>query len=261
MELGEKLKAARLEAGLSQRQLCGDIITRNMLSQIENGSAKPSFATLQALCQRLGKPVRYFWEDAPSENLGVLYQAQQAEPALALEILQAYAAPDEMLDGWYCYLSARCYLQLSQKALEEGRKADAGQFLRQAEEFGSRTPEFTLAYGREMILLQYALSPKDGVLLAAKLPDNTKEQLLRAKAALEQGETTRGLAHLQAADRQTPEVMLLTADLLIREKAYEKAAEQLLTMPQIPQTYSRLELCYRELGNFERAYFYACKQR
>ena len=37
MELGEKLRLARLEAGLSQRALCGDEITRNMLSRIENG--------------------------------------------------------------------------------------------------------------------------------------------------------------------------------------------------------------------------------
>ena len=35
MELGEKLKQARLETGLSQRQLCGEEITRNMLSLIE----------------------------------------------------------------------------------------------------------------------------------------------------------------------------------------------------------------------------------
>ena len=40
MELGEKLRLARLEAGLSQRALCGDEITRNMLSRIENGAAR-----------------------------------------------------------------------------------------------------------------------------------------------------------------------------------------------------------------------------
>ena len=34
MELGEKLLRARQEAGLSQRQLCGEEIPRNMLSQI-----------------------------------------------------------------------------------------------------------------------------------------------------------------------------------------------------------------------------------
>ena len=53
MELGEKLRQARLEAGFSQRQLCGEEITRNMLSQIEHGTAKPSMKTLQFLAARL----------------------------------------------------------------------------------------------------------------------------------------------------------------------------------------------------------------
>ena len=35
MELGQRIKQARLEAGLSQRQLCGQRLTRNMLSLIE----------------------------------------------------------------------------------------------------------------------------------------------------------------------------------------------------------------------------------
>ena len=39
MDLGQKLRQARKDAGLSQRQLCGDVITRNMLSQIESGKA------------------------------------------------------------------------------------------------------------------------------------------------------------------------------------------------------------------------------
>ena len=47
MELGEKLRQARMEAGLSQRQLCGEEITRNMQALIENGTAKPSMKTLQ----------------------------------------------------------------------------------------------------------------------------------------------------------------------------------------------------------------------
>ena len=41
MELGEKIRQARLEAGLSQRALCGDVITRNMLSQIETALPSP----------------------------------------------------------------------------------------------------------------------------------------------------------------------------------------------------------------------------
>ena len=63
MELGEKLRRARMEAGLSQKQLCGEEITRNMLSLIENGAAKPSMKTLQYLAARLGKSVSYFLEE------------------------------------------------------------------------------------------------------------------------------------------------------------------------------------------------------
>ena len=78
MELGEKLRQARLEAGLSQRQLCGEEITRNMLSQIEHGTARPSMKTLQYLAARLGKTVGYFLEEETvvSANQGLLLTAR-----------------------------------------------------------------------------------------------------------------------------------------------------------------------------------------
>ena len=79
MELGQKLKQARMEANLSQRQLCGDTITRNMLSQIENGSAKPSMDTLRFLAAKLGKPVSYFLEElSASPNQNVMNTARDA---------------------------------------------------------------------------------------------------------------------------------------------------------------------------------------
>ena len=62
MELGEKLRRARVEAGLTQKQLCENLVTRNMLSQIENGTAKPSMKTLAAFAQRLGTTVSFFLE-------------------------------------------------------------------------------------------------------------------------------------------------------------------------------------------------------
>lgn len=83
MELGEKLRKARKAAGLSQRQLCGDAITRNMLSQIEHGTAKPSMGTLQYLASRLQKPVSYFLEDGDTAPLEVWNRLCQAETALA----------------------------------------------------------------------------------------------------------------------------------------------------------------------------------
>ena len=142
MDLGQKLKTARLEAGLSQRQLCGDIITRNMLSQIENGNAKPSYATLQALCAKLGKPVSYFWEDAPSQNLALLHKAQSAPAEEALALLDGYLSPDPLLD------TARPYVadfKLGDAVSAEEAKAKLEGILRNTTIFGVDLIEVGLA--------------------------------------------------------------------------------------------------------------------
>ena len=54
MKLGEKIRSARLNAGMTQADLAGDFITRNMLSQIENGLAMPSLQTALYIADRLG---------------------------------------------------------------------------------------------------------------------------------------------------------------------------------------------------------------
>lgn len=256
MELGEKLKNARLEAGLSQRQLCSDTITRNMLSQIENGSAKPSYATLRILSSRLGKPVSYFLENAPSENLELLHRASQAEPKEALAILEGYLKPDPMLDSWYSLLSARCRMALARQALAENRAPYARSLLEQID--GSALGE---ELKKELILLQYASGMASAGELSSQLPDNTEEMLLRAAGALERGNPELCLNFLAGADRQTESRYLLQGDALVQLQNYEEAIPFFLAASSCKEIYARLELCYRELGNFEKAYEYACKQR
>ena len=62
MDLGSKIKQLRIDKMMTQKELAGNEITRNMLSQIENGSARPSMDTLRYLAGQLGKPVSYFLE-------------------------------------------------------------------------------------------------------------------------------------------------------------------------------------------------------
>ena len=75
MELGSKIKEARLEAGLSQKQLCGDQITRNMLSSIENGKAQPSLSTIQYIANMLKVPVGFLLAEEGDE---IVYQKMNA---------------------------------------------------------------------------------------------------------------------------------------------------------------------------------------
>ena len=80
MTIGQRILQARQEAGMSQRELAGEDITRNMLSAIEHDKAKPSLETLCSLSQRLKKPVGWFLgEELPVlEGYDLLVQAREA---------------------------------------------------------------------------------------------------------------------------------------------------------------------------------------
>ncbi|MCQ2421364.1 MAG: helix-turn-helix domain-containing protein [Lachnospiraceae bacterium] len=52
-ELGKIIKSARLAKKMTQSEVVGSFITRNMLSQIESGVAVPSIKTLEYLSKKL----------------------------------------------------------------------------------------------------------------------------------------------------------------------------------------------------------------
>ena len=268
MELGKKIREARLEAGLSQRQLCADVITRNMLSQIENGSARPSMDTLRSLAERLGKTLSYFLEEEAitSPNQELMDRARKTfetgDPAAAREILEQYKAPDPVFDREYHLVLALCLMELAKQALAENRRPYAEALLQQAAEAGSLTPYYTPAMERERLLLLAAVSPAPSV--EAALPRDDRELLLRAEAALVRSEYDLGLACLEAAwDRESPRWHLLRGETALALKDYDTAATHYRKAEaHYPtQVHPRLEVCFRELGDFKKAYEYACKQR
>src|SRR5207237_10615752 len=63
--LGERVRSARREAGLSQAQLAGAELTKGFISQIESGLVRPSIRSLQHIAQTLGRPLDYFIADEP----------------------------------------------------------------------------------------------------------------------------------------------------------------------------------------------------
>ena len=66
-DIGKKIRALRLSRSMTQTELCCDVITRNMLSLIENGNATPSLPTLTYLAERLKVPVGYFFASSDEE--------------------------------------------------------------------------------------------------------------------------------------------------------------------------------------------------
>jgi len=264
MELGEKLRNARLEAGLSQRQLCGEEITRNMLSLIENGSAKPSMKTLQYLASRLGKNVSFFLEETVvlSPNQAVMASARtlydSGQFADADRALDAYCSPDETYDREKEILWILIRLSLAEEAIRQGRYLYALDLLKQ-------TP-VTTAYlqeelNRKKLLLLGALP---GQRVSELLPELDEELLLRAEEALEGLQFQRCSRLLDAMEQTgTPRWHLCRGTLLLQQKQWKKAVSHLRQAEEAfsGQVYPKLEICYRELGNFQKAYEYACKQR
>jgi transcriptional regulator with XRE-family HTH domain len=266
MELGQRLRQARLEAGLSQRQLCGDIITRNMLSQIENGTARPSMETLRYLARQLGKPLSFFLEEDAvlSENQMLMTQARQAyadkEYGHTLALLKQYRIPDPVFDAEAALLGLLTLLALAEHAIAEDRLPYAARLLEQAQQAGEATPYFTPELRCKLIFLQAQARPDLLPSLAQRLERDDRALLLRARAALAGKDYSRAAAYLDAAeDREDPNWAFLRGEaafgmeLFAEAAAYYKKAETAL--PQ--RVYPRLEHCYLRLEDYKMAYFYA----
>ncbi|MCL2003343.1 MAG: helix-turn-helix domain-containing protein [Oscillospiraceae bacterium] len=67
MTIGQRIREARLNRQMTQQELVGDFITRNMLSKIENDAATPSVRTLEYLAGAMGLPPGSLLSDAPAE--------------------------------------------------------------------------------------------------------------------------------------------------------------------------------------------------
>ena len=137
MTLGEKVRTLRLARGITQSSLCGDVITRNMLSRIENDAALPSLPTLRHLAEELGVSAGYFLEEEedplPYRKLTTLpavkklYRKKRYAECLALTA--SLKGDDEA-----ALISAECLFGLGLEFFRREHFASAENFFRQAVE-------------------------------------------------------------------------------------------------------------------------------
>ena len=266
MSLGEKLRKARMDSGLSQRQLCGDEITRNMLSQIEHDTARPSMSTLQYLARRLGLPVSYFLEEeaAVSSNSRCMelawLQLGAGDCDAALRQLEEYRSPDCVCDREHALLLSLLYLNLAEQSIANQKTVYARQLLERAAELEPEHPWLPELKNRRMLLLgRLGEMPRQ-----EEIPNVDDVLMLRADAALAAGDHRRAAQILDAAELRTqPLWCLLRGRAAMGAKEYAAAAEYLKQAePAFPaESIALLESCFRELGDYRAAYDYACKAR
>ena len=94
-EMGERLRRARLSAGMTQQQLADGRFTKAYVSALENGLSRPSMAALRFFSGRLGIPASSLIND---QSVG--WHRLEADLALASgrwdEATDAYR---QLLDG------------------------------------------------------------------------------------------------------------------------------------------------------------------
>ena len=128
-ERGKRIKEARISKKMTQSEVVGTFITRNMLSQIESGSATPSVKTLEYLASVLDIPISSLLPQGEFEDSGSLRpdldllintknlyrEGRYREAAAALQS----AARSSPLSDEFTALRARCCLKLAEQLADE----------------------------------------------------------------------------------------------------------------------------------------------
>lgn len=277
MSLGERLRQARLERGLSQAQVAGEHITRNMLSQLEHDQASPSVRTLEYLASVLGVRVSWLLEEQPACNdrqtdeARALYEAGYYRECLTLLQITSQLSTEGGL------LLCRSALRDAAQSLKMGNPSAAEQSARlalSAESIYIETQERLSAY---MILAACAMAREE--------PAESWMELVQAQSRELGFEEHRHLLaaryhllgdRLQDAERElwsagsfSPETkgeyLLLRGWLLVLKERYQDAIlylrqaeeESLSGILQKLELYRLLEISYREQEDYKMAYHYA----
>ena len=146
-ERGKRIKEARISKKMTQSEVVGDFITRNMLSQIESGIATPSVKTLEYLAETLDIPISELIPSANPEaenECSSAYEQLLRVKRLFSEGQYAEAAekipPEEEwaeLEDEFCALSARCFFGLAEK-LSKDNAVQAVDYAKKAAELAEK---------------------------------------------------------------------------------------------------------------------------
>ena len=289
MTLGEKIKLARVERHMTQKDVVGDYITRNMLSKIENGSATPSVKTLEYLAGALGLPAGYFMSESTGDELSPGDLSAAREQFRQGEFEGCISLLEELdLDGGYrdeaLLLLARAKISLSKRAMTDGRYEEATRLAREAIEHNDGSLYASAAFRTEALLLVARCTMELGGDFLKAMDDYQaayQDQGLGEFYRLTMAEYYIGQGDLDSARREMdsiarlseatkPAYLMLQGQMELKDNQFQQAARQLEKAEQLARTtgssyfmsslYAMLEQCYREMEDFKKAYHYASMQ-
>ncbi len=273
MTLGEKIKGRRQKLGLTQQDLAGNDITRNMLSQIENDTALPSLSTLKMLSVKLKMPCGYFLsteEDTFSylklevqSKLTALYAEGKYEECITLAN-QTYG---EENDDDTAFLRCEACAKLSEKLMHSGAMHQASHYASQVFVYAQKT-KYETGHLRGIAFLVSAIVNNPN---APRLEFNEKEYQTQVSQVMRQD-----LYHYMIDDLDYPysnpvyqEHIL--AKKLMRQNLYDQAYQKMeiihvshsnepISAYVLWRLFGDMEICARNRRDFESAYKISTKR-
>lgn len=268
MTLGEKLRQIRQQRGLTQAEVAGEAITRNMLSLLEHDQAAASVKTLRYLSQRLGVPLSALLEEETREGncldaARACYLAGDDEGCLAA--LEDTALP---LGEEAKLLLCRSSLRLGWEALAAGQLEEARRALERGRDMAAQAQYAGQAEGEEAARLALRLSLEEGrddgaleAWEAALAPGERQRQRFLARYYLREGRLREAAQALRRSQGADGECQMLTGLLEAARGRHREAVESLqralkqpLDVPDRKRCLSQLEQSALALEDYRLAY-------
>ncbi|MBQ8432263.1 MAG: helix-turn-helix transcriptional regulator [Clostridia bacterium] len=280
MNIGEKIRDLRIAKLMTQSELAGNRITRNMLSCIENGTAHPSLSTILYIAERLNVPAGFLLAEEGDEivyrkmnSLANIKRAYAAGDMWGCRSLCFSGCPDP--DDEICLLLADCDTGIAIQEFWKGRLRSSCRFFDEALSYAEKT-----LYPTEHIQAQarvfFRFMQRISATLYSDVLDEEKPLSLQytspfaayaeAMEALDNGALASAQAYLDTHGETDFFTKHIRIRLLMAEAQYEVAGKMLLELLNSEDPLNEiglyavlceLEICCRETDDFKGAYTYA----
>ena len=273
MTIGEKIRRRRKELGLTQREVAGETVTRNLICRIEAGECLPSLDSLRLIADALSVPVAYLLSDG--DDLGAFLANAKLPTLRKYLVARRYAdcistvkgIPDDGIRDEVALIAARASLGLAERAIWDGNLKNIPVYVEDALAYADRTVLDT-AYIRARCELCRTV---------AKNPQSPRWEIRsdEYKKWAQEAVSYDVFLYLTESDALPAERRVYLrhreARGLIAQKKFKDALPILLSIEEqkgsgelgpyfLFRVYSDTEICYRELGDFENAYRYSTKR-
>ncbi|HEX9095000.1 MAG TPA: tetratricopeptide repeat protein [Candidatus Dormibacteraeota bacterium] len=253
--LGQRIRKARQELGLTLTAVAGKDFTRAFLNQIELGRSQPSTQTLRIIAQRLQRPVDYFLEE-PGDSIAALELAL-AEAEMSLlhgDAARAEALMTRILARTIpLELRTRAQLALGTAYLRQGHPKKAMPVLEEAIAAAERSnwPQLLVELYDRMGSVHYLLRRAHS---AGRWFEQAFERYESAglNDPVLKARILGHRANLHYVAGQPVEAIAAYESAIV-------AAEQVLDMPALAGIYEGLALSFQQTGQYGRALSYAQK--